>query len=128
MAEVFAQHPVPDTGDLRRDLEAYLGQLSTVLSSPRGREVIGALVTEASSNEVLMEAFRKKVAGPRRQELIARLQRAPELLGADPSAAVDQLVGPIYYRSLIAGLPLDKAFVRSVVSIVMTPALPARKP
>lgn len=107
VGEVFAQYPVPDTGDLRRDLEAYLTKVSDVMSSARGRQVIGALVTEAATNEELMLAFRDRVVAPRRAELVARIEQEPERLAGQAAAAVDQLIGPVYYRSVIAGLPLD---------------------
>ncbi len=34
-------------------------------------------------------------------------------------AVVDQVIGPIYFRTLIAGVPIDDAFVDSVVGIVV---------
>ncbi len=42
MSEVFAAHPVPDSGDLRRDLAAYLQDVGRVMSTPRARRVLGA--------------------------------------------------------------------------------------
>jgi AcrR family transcriptional regulator len=122
VGELFAQNPVPETGDLHGDLVTYLTTVAEMLSSPRGREVIGALVTEAASNEVLMETFRKRVAGSRRADLVGRLERQPGRIAGDASAAVDQLLGPLYHRSLIAGLPLDEAFIEAVVASVVAAA------
>ena len=71
LAEVFAAHPVPDTGDIRRDLRAYMLEIGQVLSEPRSRQVIGALVSEAASDESLAAALRERVSEPRRRELEA---------------------------------------------------------
>jgi hypothetical protein len=49
MREVFAAHPVPDTGDPRRDLAAYLHDVGDVISTPRARRVLGVLVAEGGS-------------------------------------------------------------------------------
>ena len=35
LAEVFNAHPVPDTGNLREDLYAYVSEVGNVLSVPR---------------------------------------------------------------------------------------------
>jgi len=125
LQEIFAAHPVPDTGDLRADLEAYLEGLTELLSWPRSRQVIGALVTEAASDPELMHAFRARVTGPRRRELAARLESVPHRVVGPVAAAVDKLVGPLYYRSLIDGLALDRPFIRSVVESVIGPERPA---
>ena len=108
LAEVFAAHPVPDTGDLRVDLRAYLLEISQVLSEPRSRQIIGALVSEAASDQSLAVALRERVSEPRRRELESRLQAHESMITVPIDTAIDQLVGPIYYRTVIIHSAIDE--------------------
>jgi EmrB/QacA subfamily drug resistance transporter len=119
MAEIFNEHPIPDTGDLETDLRAYVGDVGATLSMPRSREIMGAVMAEAASNPELAQALRDRVGGPRRAALTARLQRDAAQLRVPVSAAVDQLVGPVYYRTLMAGIAVDDQFVDAIVSAVV---------
>jgi EmrB/QacA subfamily drug resistance transporter len=126
MREVVEAHPIPDTGDLKRDLRHYLTDLGETVSSPRGRQVIGALVAEVSRNPELEAAFRERVTGPRRAALESRLRRDADRLAVPIEHAVDQLIGPVYFRSLIAAIPADERFVDSVLATLIRPAHHAR--
>ena len=59
---------------------------------------------------------------PRRRELATRLNADHDQLAVPVGAAIDQLVGPVYYRALISGLPVDGIFIDAVVSSVFAPA------
>ena len=121
MREVFAEHPVPDTGDLRRDLAAYLHDVGEVISTPRARRVLGVLVAEAGTDPDLAHALRERVLGPRRRELAERLERDDGSFGST-DAALDRLFGPLFYRAVIMGAPIDDRFIDSVLSSVLDPA------
>ena len=112
---------MPNTGDLEHDLRTYLSDIGAALSEPHARQVLGALVTEASSDPELAEALRTRVSDPRRLELATRLNADHDRLAVPVGAAIDQLVGPVYYRALITGLPVDGIFVDAVVSSVIAP-------
>ena len=111
---------MPDTGDLAADLHTYLSDVAATLSQPRSREVLGALIAEAASDPELAEALRSRVGGPRRAELMARLQRDAAHLRSSPEIAVEQLVGPVYHQALLVGRPADEALVRAVIDSVVT--------
>ncbi len=115
LAEVYATHPVPDTGDLRRDLRTYLDDVGSTLSLPRTREVLGALVAEAATDPALATVLRDRVVTPRRRALATRLDADAERLAVPVDAAVDQLVGPLYFRALLIGEPVDEALVAAIV-------------
>jgi EmrB/QacA subfamily drug resistance transporter len=119
MREVFEAHPLPDTGDLRRDLDVYVHDVAGLISRPRARQVLGALVAEAGSDVDLARALRERVLGPRRLEVEARLRRARDQLRVPLDAAVDQLFGPVYYRAVIVESPIDDEFLDSVLSSVI---------
>ena len=89
------------------------------LSEPRPRQVLGALIAEAASDPELAEALRSGSSAP------AGRARGPDQPGADRihvpvSRALDQLVGPVYYRALLVGRPADEALVRAVIDSVVT--------
>ena len=121
LAEVVRAHPVPDTGDLRTDLRAYVRDVGGLLSTPRARQVMGALVAEAAADPELAAALRERVGEPRRREVAARLRADGQQLAAPVDAALDQLMGPLYHRALIVDAPIDDALVDAVVDAVVAP-------
>jgi AcrR family transcriptional regulator len=126
VVEVFAAHPLPDTGDLRADLRradlrTYLLETSRVLSEPRARQIIGALVSEAASDESLAAALRERVSEPRRRELETRLEAHKAMITVPISTAIDQIVGPIYYRTVITESVFDEELVDAVLDTVLRP-------
>ena len=78
MAEVFKSHPIPQTGDLARDLHTYLHDLGDALSEPQARQVLAALITEASKDPELERSLRERVLEPRRAEIAARISQEPD--------------------------------------------------
>jgi EmrB/QacA subfamily drug resistance transporter len=128
LREVVDDHPIPDTGDLRQDLRTFLSALANVLSDPRNRQVIGALVSEAARSPELAVAFRERVIGPRRAQLIERLAREPATLRVPAVDAVDMLVGPLYHRAMIADAPLDDEFLASSLECLLASAPRRRRP
>ncbi|MCU1393915.1 MAG: putative integral rane efflux protein [Ilumatobacteraceae bacterium] len=119
LAEVFNAHPVADTGDIRADLYAYVHAVGEVLSAPRARQVLGALVAEAATDPALATALRDRVVAPRRAELARRLNADLPRLRVPIEVALDQLVGPIYHRALIVDAPVGDDLVRAVVDGVV---------
>ena len=128
LAEVFNAHPVPNTGDLSRDLYDYVHEVGELLSVARSRQVLGAIVSESASDPELARALRERVGAPRRAEIAARLADEPDRLRVSVESAIDQLVGPIYYRALIVDTPIDDDLLRSVVSGVLVAETPAPVP
>jgi AcrR family transcriptional regulator len=124
ISEIFRSHPVPNTGDLFRDLRAYVHELAEILSERRARQVLVALVAEGASDPELAKALRERVVGPRRAEVAARLALEPDRLKVVPEAAVDQLVGPIYHRALIVDTPIDEVLLDAIVAGIVTEASP----
>ncbi len=121
LAEVFAAHPVPDTGNLRLDLRTYMLEIAHTLSEPRSRRVIGALVSEAASDESLAAALRERVNEPRRRELETRLRANQSITTVPIDTAIDQLIGPIYYRTVITHSAVDEHLVDTILHTVLTP-------
>jgi AcrR family transcriptional regulator len=118
--EVFGDRPVPDTGDLRRDLRDYAGVLRDALADPRAQQVLTTLVAEAASDPELADTLRRRILAPWRSELAARLASDPEHLAVPVDAALDMLAGPIHHRAVIVGDPVDDDLIDALVTSITT--------
>jgi AcrR family transcriptional regulator len=114
-----------DTGSLRGDLLAHLGAITRALGAPIGQAIAG-LVVGARRMPELAEPLRRGFVSARRAEVAELLERAArrgELTGPlDRELAVDLLVGPLWYRSLVWGESLDEAQLTALVDALL-PAL-----
>jgi len=108
----------PDTGTVRGDLLAQLGNLCRVLADP----VLGAakrmLIIDAIQNDNLARMHRELVEQRRALTLdvfrrgIDRGELRPDF---DVEFAVDQLGGPIFYRHLLMHEIVDDAYIERLV-------------
>ena len=78
--------------------------------------MLAALIAESSSDPELATSLREPVVERRRAEIAARISLEPDRLHVPLGAAVDQLVGPIYYRALLADGVIDDELLDSIVS------------
>jgi AcrR family transcriptional regulator len=116
-----AEHLTPqDTGDLGRDLRTHLRNLAEFLTQSDAGAVFRALAGQAQHDAKMAERFRRDYLGQQREVDRLPLQRAVERgeLAADTDIelAVDQLVGPIYYRVLVTGETVGSKFTDSLVT------------
>ena len=115
------QHLKPqDSGDLGRDLRAHLRHLAEFLTQSDAGAVFRALAGQAQHDAKMAERFRKDYLGQQRQMGRVPFQHAigrGELpADTDIDFAVDQLVGPIYYRVLVTGEAVGAKFRDSLVT------------
>jgi len=118
------EHLTPqDTGDLGRDLRTHLRNLAEFLTQSDAGAVFRALAGQAQHDAKMAERFRRDYLGQQREVDRLPLQRAVERgeLAADTDIelAVDQLVGPIYYRVLVTGETVGSKFTDSLVTAFM---------
>jgi AcrR family transcriptional regulator len=125
VAELQAEVPMPSTGSVRADCEAYLTSLVHMLSDPRTAPVVANLVGEAGRDPELATALRERLITPRRRELVRMFEdaRAHGQLrnGADPDVLADLIVAPVYYRLLVSGEPIDDGFATRLAAAVLDP-------
>ncbi|MFC0110535.1 TetR/AcrR family transcriptional regulator [Kibdelosporangium aridum] len=108
----------PDLGSLADDLAAYLPMLATFLTETDEGAVFRALAGQAQHDPAVAARFRDECVLPLRARDRLILQRAAErgeLADLDVEAAVDQLVGPLYYRVLVTGEPITREFIDGLV-------------
>jgi AcrR family transcriptional regulator len=113
-AEDAARHLAPTDHD---DLRSYLRGLAEFLTTNDAGAVLRALIGQAQHDPELALRFRARFLDSLHARDRAVLERARDQLppDLDLDLAVDQLVGPIYYRVLVTGQPVDDAFVDALV-------------
>ncbi|GLW63304.1 putative transcriptional regulator, TetR family protein [Actinomadura rubrobrunea] len=109
----------PDHGDLARDLRAYLRWLSFFLGRTDAGAVFRALIAQAQHDPAFAADFRARCLDRQRALDRLPLERAarrgelpPDL---DVAAETERLVGPVYYRVLVTGEPVDDDFIDGLV-------------
>jgi AcrR family transcriptional regulator len=120
---------VEDAGNTRTELIAFVNGAVRVLGSTLMGRVMQGLVSDLATDPELAGAFRERIVGARlaeTQRLVERgIERGDLKPGADYELVHDLLFGPIYYRLLLSGAPLDKGLAERIVDAVL-PALAAR--
>ncbi|MGI5286920.1 TetR/AcrR family transcriptional regulator [Nonomuraea polychroma] len=101
LTEILAAEvpPVPETGDARADLAAFLRQTFALARGVAGQVVVG-LMADAQYDQELAAELRSKIIMPRRRALRSVLERGALPAGVDPELAVDLIYGAMWYRLL----------------------------
>jgi AcrR family transcriptional regulator len=112
-----------DLGDTRAELRAFVEPILAVLRSPLMSSVIRGLTSEIATNADLSRVYRDQIVEPRLQQLgevvsrgVARGDLRPD---TNVRLAHELLVGPVFYRLLYSGQPLDKGLATRVAEAVL---------
>ncbi|MFJ4677574.1 MULTISPECIES: TetR-like C-terminal domain-containing protein [unclassified Kitasatospora] len=112
--------PLPDTGSLRTDLHRLLTALGAFLDTPEGPALlhlsIAPATAETRSGRDAYWADRLDRAEQLLRRAAARGEIRPD---ADPRAAVEALMSPLFARHLLLGEPVTPAFVTALVDLVL---------
>lgn len=113
---------IPDTGSAEGDLLHLVHEAVRVYRGKAGA-VMPGLVSALASNPRLADSLRQVFLLPRRAALRSVLERGVrrgELRAdLDYELALDFLGGPLFYRLLVTGGPLDDALAGGVVSAML---------
>lgn len=122
IASTEEQVPFPDTGSLAGDLTTYFEQSFAGLRGKAGTALSG-LAAEAQLDPEFARKFQRVFIVPRKQGLVALLQRGVQRGELAPDTNLDVLADLIYgakwYRFLLYPAPLDTDFAREIVEIIM---------
>jgi AcrR family transcriptional regulator len=118
-----------DVGDTRKELITFVDSVTKLwASSPYGSAMQG-LISQIATEPDLARVYREQVVEPRREQLrpviergIARGDLRP---GTDLRLVHELLVGPILYRLLLSGPPLNRKLTTSLVDAVLDSFSPA---
>lgn len=110
--------PVPDTGSAYDDILIHATNLTKFLTSQEGT-IIKQLLGEGQFDSGLADAYRDRYFRPRRLEarrlLEKGVQRGELKKNIDIDICIDLIYGPIFYRLLVTGEPLDESYVQQLI-------------
>jgi AcrR family transcriptional regulator len=129
MATLFGTLRPVDAGSLRADAEAAVRDLVALLTLPETGAAFLALAAESARDPGLRAAVREKIIDRQRRLVRAAAERAeargePAMI-TDPDLVFDIVAGTLVHRVLIAGEPVDEAYVQRFLGLLM-PALGPR--
>jgi AcrR family transcriptional regulator len=118
-----------DLGDTRADLRAFVDPIVAVLRSPLMSSVIRGLTSEIATNTELSHVYRDQIIEPRLEQLGQVIGRAVARGDLRPDTDVrlihELLIGPIFYRLLLSGAPLDRNLGPRLVDAVLAGFAPS---
>jgi len=118
----------PDTGSFAGDLRAVLAGLVGKMGSPGKAAMLGGLLAEAQTDPAFGQAFREAMVQSRCRLLTGAVERAVgrgEIAAdIDRPVLLDLIYGPVWYRLLVSGEPLDEGFVDVLTKQVLAAAAP----
>jgi AcrR family transcriptional regulator len=114
---------VPELGDTRAELVAFVNGAVRVLGSTLMGRVMQGLVSDLAADASLATAFREQIVALRMAEvrrLVDRgIERGEIRSGIDYELVQDLLFGPVYYRLLLSGSSLDPRLAERIVDALM---------
>ena len=132
VAALVSEISVPNSGSTRRDLLALMRNAVEVYRGSVQAGVMPSLVEAMSRDAELARLVREGFLARRRAALRAVLERGIERNDLrddlDVELALDVLGGPLFYRLLITGGPIDDQLAEGVVELILRGfAPPARR-
>jgi AcrR family transcriptional regulator len=121
MVEQFVS--VPDLDDTHDELVAFVDSAVRILGTTLMGRVMQGLVSDLAADPELARAFRERVVATRVAEvhrLVERgIKRGDLRPDTDRELMHEMLFGPVYYRLMLSGAPLDDGLARRVVDAVL---------
>ena len=119
-----------DVGDTRRELLTFLEGARKNLSAPPSGPSMQGLISQIATDPELGRVYRERVVEPRREQLrpviergIARGDLRPD---TDLRLVHELLLGPLFYRLLFSGGPLDRKLSSHLADAILDGFRPAR--
>ncbi|HCS56436.1 MAG TPA: TetR family transcriptional regulator [Gordonia polyisoprenivorans] len=105
--------PMPDTGSTEKDFEQLATSIAANLGDPNTERILRTLLSDAVFNPAIAHAAERfwatrfALVGDVIQRGIDRGELPPRL---DVTALIEALAGPLYFRVLVTGAPIDSAY------------------
>jgi len=114
---------IPDSGAIEGDLLALMRQAVRLYRTPANARLMPGLVAAMARSTRVARAVRSGFLASRRRSIRELLERAVargELRDdMDRELALDLLAGPLFYRLLVTGGPIDEKLARGVVGVML---------
>jgi AcrR family transcriptional regulator len=114
--------PVPDSGNVERDLVTLLRSYMNFYSSPTG-SIFGQFLAESQSDPQFAALFRERFLNPRREATGVILDRAIKRGELDPKMdreiVLDLIFGPMVFRLMAGHGSLNKREAAATISTLL---------
>jgi AcrR family transcriptional regulator len=131
VAALVSEIAVPDTGSTRADLLALMRDAVDLYSGSIAAGAMPSLVEAMSRSPELARAVRDRFLEGRRAALREVLERGVGRrdlrADLDLELALDVLGGPLFYRLLVTGGPIDQRLAAGVVELILHGFAPDRE-
>lgn len=131
VSEMVSEIVIPDTGSTAHDLRELMDEACALYRDTLAGPLMPALVEAMQRDPELRDAIREGLLPARRMALAEVLRRGVERGDLDPDLdldlALDLLGGPLFYRLLITGGPLDDRLAAGVVDLILRGYAPSPK-
>src|SRR5215471_12184025 len=101
-----------DVGDTRTELITFVNSVVTILAATPYGPAMQGLVSQIATDPGLARVYREQVVQPRLAQLAPVIERGIARgdlrAGTEVRLVHELLVGPIFYRLLLSGAPLDR--------------------
>lgn len=117
-AEVAEQIAAPDTGSLEGDMRTVLRRIVAYISTPVGTAALAASleIGETQADGPRAPRWRTRLADF--DAMFDRAQARGEITAAfDRETAFSLAAGALYFRRIVAGQPLDEAWIERVLAL-----------
>jgi AcrR family transcriptional regulator len=112
-----------DVGDTRKELLTFVNSVVRMMASTPMGPAMQGLVSQIATDPDLARVYREQVVQPRLTQLAPVIQRgiARGDLRADTKVRLvhELLLGPIFYRLLLSGAPLDRNLGPRLVDAIL---------
>ena len=112
-----------DVGDTRKELLTFINSVVKMLATSPYGQAMQALVSQIATDPDLARVYREQVVQARHARLVPVIQRGIARGDLRPDTDVrlihELLVGPIFYRLLFSGAPLDRNLGRRIVDAIL---------
>ena len=123
IGQIVAAASDPDTGSAEDDLMRLMRSTLAMYADPASAALLSGLVAAMARSEPIAHAVRTGFVGMRRAAMrralergIARGELRPE---TDVELALDLMSGPLFWRFLVTGGPVDEALAHGAVHAVL---------
>ena len=114
---------VPDTGSTRGDLLVLMREAVELYRGPLARRLMPNLIGAIARKPELARALSDGFLFARRQALSDVLRRGVERDDLRPDLdlelALDVLAGPLFYRLLVTGGPIDEQLAEGIADLIL---------
>jgi AcrR family transcriptional regulator len=112
-----------DVGDTRKELVTFMDAARKNLSSPPSGPSMRGLASQIATEPELSRVYRERVVEPRREQLRPVIERGIARGDLRPDTDVrlvhEMMVGPIFYRLLFSGGPIDRKLSTRIADAIL---------